>query len=269
VTVRTRRSTWGIFVAHLTLTTSLTTAFATVAHARGGQHFEPTDLALEDPGTVQFNVQTGFVRGPTAWRFVGPDTEVDFGITPRFEVDFDFAIAGEGRDHEPFAFDHSVFDNGWLSSKIGLFDAHNAKTNSGWALGLQMGPKLPISRDAHGIGYEALLMGARHVNKTTLVLNAGGLIDPAPSLGEARPTALEVGLDVSQVLDDDAKFALLGELGLLKYAHADGDALQASAGLQWSPNDALDMSAVVLVGTLNGADRFGVLFGFAPKLNLF
>ena len=44
------------------------------------RHFEPTDLELEEPGTTELDLETGFARSQDAWRAVAPDYELDLGL---------------------------------------------------------------------------------------------------------------------------------------------------------------------------------------------
>jgi hypothetical protein len=98
-----------------------------------------------------------------------------------------------------------------------------------------------------------------------LTLSLGGLVDP-DNVGSGRPEAVEGGLDVE--LDVVDKWALTGAVGAVYYVSNDPHQLAATAGVQWSPNDNLDLSVVVLVGFLDGSDTAALLFGLSPKVSL-
>ncbi|HET9992365.1 MAG TPA: hypothetical protein VFQ65_27725, partial [Kofleriaceae bacterium] len=51
-----------------------------LAQANRHPQFEPTDLELEDPGTMELDLQVGFVKGTDAHRLVLPDFEFDLGL---------------------------------------------------------------------------------------------------------------------------------------------------------------------------------------------
>ncbi|HTJ43902.1 MAG TPA: hypothetical protein VL463_17470 [Kofleriaceae bacterium] len=113
-------------------------AFARTAHARPRPRFEPTDLELETPGMLDIDVH-------------------------RFELDLDGAYAIEGVDPGtagPSIFDHAAPDNLWLSAKLGIADWH-AASDDAWAVGAQLGPKLPAANGTHGVGVEGILLVAR------------------------------------------------------------------------------------------------------------
>ena len=93
-----------------------------------------------------------------------------------------------------------------------------------------------------------------------------GLVDPR--LIGSRPRGFEAGLDLELVLVPD-RWSLLGELGGVHYLSSDSDQLSATAGIQFSPTDMLDVSLVALVGFLAGSDQYGLLVGVSPKLKLF
>ena len=86
----------------------------------------------------------------------------------------DGAYAIEGPGNGQFSFDHPAPDNLWVAAKLGLYDSREEGMIRAWAIGAQLGPKLPLANDAHGIGYEALLLVGRTWGESHLVLNLGG-----------------------------------------------------------------------------------------------
>src|SRR5262249_6879227 len=141
--------------------------------------FEPTHLQLEDPGVLDLDFQLGPVKGQDPWRIVVPDFEIDLGILPYLELDIDGAWAFEGTSGGSTFFDHTAPDNLWVSVKLGLLDTHEEDRHDAWALGVQLGPKLPGAPDTSGVGVEGLLLVGRYVDRTHVVLNLGGFWDPA------------------------------------------------------------------------------------------
>jgi hypothetical protein len=231
--------------------------------------FEPTDLELEDPGVIDFDFQLGLVRGQDNWRVVNPDFEFDFGVTRNLELDVDGTYAITGTTASPFAHPQALPDALWTSAKLGLVDWVEGNTKRAWALGVQVGPKLPIARGNRGIGAEGLALLGFTTGNCHFVLNTGLLIDPRPSADSPRPIGIEMGLDVNLGLDRQQKYALTGELGAVRYLTSYPHELLSTVGFLFSPSEYLDVSVVSLLGWLNGSDRYGLLFGLSPKLRLF
>jgi hypothetical protein len=244
---------------------------AVVASARRGVRplFEPTDLELEKTGVIDIDVQMGAIQGRGPARVVVPDFELDFGILPNLELDIDGAYAIEGPAAGPFSFDHAAPDSLWIGAKVGLYDWSDDEAKSAWALGLQLGPKLPVASAAHGVGGEALLLVGHLVYGTHLVLNAGAFVDPSPDATSGRPVGIELGLDLDRDLDEHGRFSVTGELSGVRFVSSDPAQLLATAGVTFAATENLDLSVVGLVGFLEGSDRYGALLGVSPKLHLF
>lgn len=226
--------------------------------------FEPTDLEFEEPGVVELDTQFGPVRGEEAYRLVVPDVEFDLGLTRNLEFDIDGQFAIGGPDSGAFTFDRVAPDNLWPSAKIGLLDIADTAVDVAWAAGLQVGPKLPLARGAHGVGVEGLLLLGCRYHQTSLILNLGGVRDPA-SDHATGPSGAEIGLDLDHALDEAGHWALLVQIGAVEYVTADPNQLTTTAGVAWRPSEDLELSVVGLYGWLSGGDRYGVLFGFSPK----
>jgi hypothetical protein len=239
------------------------------AGARRRPLFEPTDLEMEEVGQVELDMQVGALRGEGAWRAAVPDFEVDVGLTPGVELDIDGVYAIEGSDDGQLTIDHAGPTDLWVCAKLGLYDdADDDRPDAGWAIGAQLGPKLPVARDAYGVGYEGLLLLGRHWGSDShVVLNVGGLVDPGTAVGSGRPIGVEGGVDVSVDLRG-THFSLSGELGGVRFFSADANQLHATAGVAWAITEALDVSIVGLVGLLRGGDRGGALLGVSPKFAL-
>ena len=90
------------------------------------RRFEPTDLELEEAGTLQADIQFGPVRSDGPLRLVLPDAEIDLGLAPNIELDVDFTFGLEGPAQGPYRPDHGVTDNTWIAAKTGADCAVNA-----------------------------------------------------------------------------------------------------------------------------------------------
>jgi hypothetical protein len=241
-----------------------------VAQARSTRPvFEPTDLEMEETGMVEVDLQLGAIRSHGPWRVMVPDFEVDFGLLPYLELDLDGAYAIEGPSTGPFSFDHAAPDSLWPSLKLGLFDAHDAEAKRAWALGVQIGPKIPVAAGSHGLGVEGLMLVGYMVGPLHTALNMGAFVDPAPDSLSGRPTGIEAGLDFECELDRSQRYSLLGEFSGVRFFSDDPHQLLATVGFKWAVLASLDLSILGLWGFLAGNDRYGVLLGVSPKFRLF
>jgi len=243
---------------------------APVAFARTHvrRHFEPTDLELEEPGTTELDLETGFVRSQDAWRAVVPDFELDLGLTPWLELDVDGAYAIEGAPGKAFSFDHAAPDPLWPSLKIGVVDFVDEAASRTYAIGAQLGPKLPTFPGGHGLGVEGLLLGGVGQGATQFSFNLGGFVDPAPGLGSPRPIGVESGVTWDQDLDAAGHYSLSTDLSGVVFASHDPAQLQAAFGPVVEATSWLDLSLTGLFGFLPGSDRYGVMFGFSPHFGV-
>jgi hypothetical protein len=256
--------------ALVALAASAALAGSLVARRADGRNrplFEPTDLEMEHAGVVELDVQVGMVRGDAPWRMVVPDVEVDVGISQNVELDVDGAYAIEGPGNGQFSFDHPAPDNVWVAAKLGLYDSRDGGRSAAWAIGAQLGPKLPLANDARGIGYEALLLVGHTLGESHIVLNVGGLVDPGARISSGRPAGVEGGLDLDLHFGH-SPLSITGELAGVHFFSPDADQLNMAGGVTLAASEQLDFSLLGLVGFLGG-DRAGVLFGVSPKFALF
>ncbi|HXK17450.1 MAG TPA: hypothetical protein VNG33_06600 [Polyangiaceae bacterium] len=245
----------------------LTTELA-LARPHVRRHFEPTDLELEDPGTSELDLETGFVRSQGPWRMLAPDFELDLGVAPWLELDVDGAYAIEGAPGKPFSFDHAAPDPLWPSVKVGLLDLDDAEATRTYAVGAQLGPKLATFPSRNPLGVEALLLGGVSFGGTRLALNLGGFVDPSPDQDSPAPIGIETGFDWEHDLDAAARYMIGGELSSVVFRSADPAQLQLTFGPSYAATEWLDLSITGLVGFLRGSDRYGVTLGVAPHLPL-
>jgi hypothetical protein len=236
--------------------------------------FEPTDLELEDVGALEADLQVGAIRGPSPgpWRVIVPDLELDFGLTRRVELDLDLTYSLQEDPPGSRAFDAPSPENMWFATKLGLYDwADDDVPGSpvAWALGAQLGPRIPVAPGAHGVGFEGLALLGHVEGRAHFVLNAGAFVDPHPDATAGRPVGLEGGLDVDWDLDAKGRWGITAELGGVKFVSNDPAQLTATAGLSWTPTEDTELNLSALYGLLGGSDRYGALFGFTQKFHLF
>ena len=235
------------------------------AHAQVRRRFEPTDLQLQPVGTLEIDSQISYTQGDSAGRVIVPDLEVSLGLSSNVDLEIDTAYAIEGKSQQRFSFDHPAPDNLWLSSKLAIAEWRNVEARTAWALGAQLGPKVPLAKGSRGVGYELLTLIGRDIDRTHLVLNIGGYVDPSPDGTRKRTTAIEGGIDLDLDLDDVDRWSILAELGVVEFLS--GDPLQAhvTAGFQYSVSKYLDLSLIGLLGLTPAGDQEGVLIGVTPR----
>ncbi|HET7544296.1 MAG TPA: hypothetical protein VFK05_30710 [Polyangiaceae bacterium] len=242
----------------------LVTASGAVQAAPRRRHFEPDDLELEQPGILDFDVQAGPVLGNSYMgdHLLIPDFEIALGLTRNVEID----VMGSLTIYRQNGKRGITGDSLWLASKLGLFDTRDGHGNA-WALGLELGPRLPTF-DAVGIGYGALgLLGFKH-RGLSLVLNTGSFLDPGASLAEKGPHSLLLGLDVNAELDPRALWSLQSELAFAHYLGPDPDELTFSFGATYAVSPHLDLSVTALAGFFPQTDHFALLVGASPQVGL-
>lgn len=228
--------------------------------------FEPTDLELEDPGTTELDTQLGVSHGtgPSGNRLILPDFELDLGLFPNAELDIDGAFSLDRFDQHTRAWGGEAL---WVASKLGLFDVHGPTHPVSFAAGLQIGPRFPTIA-AKGIGYGVLGLFGIARERTHVVVNLGGIIDPGPEVARGQAKSIVAGLDLDLDLDARGTWSLLGEAAMAHYVSPDPDELTATLGAAFDPTSFLELSTIGLVGFLPGQDRIAVLFGISPKIPL-
>jgi hypothetical protein len=186
-------------------------------------------------------------------------------MLPNLELDLDGSYALEGSSSSPFSQPHATPDALWPSAKLGLKDWHDEELGRAWALGFQVGPKIPIARESRGVGFEGLFLLGILLFNSHFVINAGLLNDPRPTQFESRPFGFECGLDIHTPFDKNDTAAFIGEISGVHFFSGDPHQFLTTAGLNYSPYRYLDLSVVALAGWLNGSDRYGLLLGVTPK----
>jgi hypothetical protein len=241
-------------------------AWASIAQANTVRRmFEPTDLETESPGNVEVDLQMGVIRGRDPYSFSVPDFEIDLGLTDRLELDLDGAFTLQGEESGKFGVSRVVRDNLWLCLKLALLEFRFDGKTSGFSLGIQAGPKLPVAIDNHGLGLESLILAGYFSQQTHVALNAGFLIDPHGASGAARPSGIEGGITLERQLTFAPQWAWAGQVGGIRFSSGEAALLSITAGCVWSPSDSLDLSATGIAGLVKGSDRYGMLLGIAPK----
>jgi hypothetical protein len=229
------------------------------------RHFEPDDLELEDPGTLDIDLQVGPLRGNSDGknRVLLPDFELGLGLLPnvQLEVDGTFSLDEFDSTHR-----HLSGDPLWVATKLGLFDEQDGVGNV-WAIGLELGPRVP-TLDAAGIGYAAVALLGFSRRGLHLVVNAGGIIDPGETLSAEHSRSVVLGLDLDAELDRRKKWSLQSELGGAYYFSSDPHELAFTLGATYAVTPKLDVSATALAGFLPGTDHEGLLLGVSPQFDL-
>lgn len=233
-------------------------ALPTTAGARS--RFEPTDLELEGPGVVELDTQIGTMRGDPR-RVLVLDWELDVGLAPNVEVGVDGAVSWVGPAGGPTS---RRWDPLWISAKLGLVDARDPAAGTAWALGVQLGPRVPV-QGARGLGYEALLLLGRTIRRLTVVANVGLFVD-GPTIDAPRAVAAQVGVDATFAIGEG--WSVLGEIAGQRFFTADPHQAGATVGLArafpWG-----DLSVIGIVGFVAAGDRWGLLLGASPKFTAF
>jgi hypothetical protein len=227
--------------------------------------FEPDDLELEDPGTLDIDLQVGPLRGDSSGknRVILPDFEIGLGLLPNVQLELDGTFS---LDELGGARRHFTGDPLWIATKLGLFDQQDQQGNV-WAVGLELGPRVP-TLDTAGIGYGAVALLGFSRRGFHLVMNAGGLIDPGDTLQAEHPRSVVLGLDLDAELDRRKKWSLQSELGGAYYFSPDPHELTFTVGATYAVTPKLDVSATALAGFLPGTDHAGLLLGVSPQFDL-
>jgi hypothetical protein len=226
--------------------------------------FEPTDLDLEDPLTLELDLQFGVLKrdGEPNLRVFAPDFELDFGLTSRVELDIDGALSFD-RQSGRFTLGR---DNLWVATKLGFYaDQDPLDPERAWALGAQLGPRLPTAPHSAGTGFGAVLLGARMAAPWHLVANFGALLEPIDRAETLRSFAVVGGLDLDYDLDRDNRWSLLAELAGGYSFGPDPHDVHATLGIDFSATPRLDLSLVGYYGFLTGGDRAGLFLGVTTK----
>ncbi|HWL86122.1 MAG TPA: hypothetical protein VNO21_09990 [Polyangiaceae bacterium] len=247
---------------------SIALAFSVRAEARPTRpRFEPTDLELEDTGVAELDLQFGPTHGdgPGGNRLLLPDFELDLGILPNVELDLDGAFS---LDHYDEPTRRMASDALWMAAKLGLWDSRDGDGPDAYAIGLQLGPRIPVLNDTHGIGYGALALFGVARARYHVVLNAGYVLDPGDTVRTGRPSSFVGGVDLDLTLDARGSWSLLGEIGGAFYTSSDPNDVTATIGFAWHVDEKLDLSVIALGGAFSGADRVALLVGASPKIAL-
>jgi hypothetical protein len=237
------------------------------AAQRARRRFEPTDLDLRAPGTLEIDTQVGVIRGEDGTQAFIPDFEVSLGVTSQLELEIDGSY---GLD--PTASPRSL-DNTLVAMRLAIVDDRDTPTStSAWAAGVQVGPRLPTALGASGLGLEALAIGGRTAGRLHLFVQGGTIVDPlqsVPGARSVRPVGIEAGVDLDLDLDDAGKWSLKAELGGVKFFSPDASQLHLTAGPALQVVPWLELSLVGVQGFLRGGDHYGALLGATTRFNVF
>ena len=121
----------------------------------------------------EVDVEFGLIRGPVSGRLMVPDFELDFGLLANVEFDLDGSYALESTVPARFRSTGPCASSLWPSMKIGIYSDHDHETQRGRAIGVQVGPRIPIASGAHGLGFEALVVFGGSRRGLSVALNLG------------------------------------------------------------------------------------------------
>jgi hypothetical protein len=230
--------------------------------------FEPTDLSLEPKGVAELDLQVGVTHGdgPPGNRVILPDFEFDLGLTPNVEIDIDGAFGFDRYDQTSRRF---VGEALWTGVKLGFVDFKNDAGTRSFAIGMQLGPRWPTIGDTRGIGYGALALFGLNGGRAHTVLNAGGFVDPGPEITRDKPRSVLGGISFALDLDERAVWTFDAEFAVAHYLSPDPDELAGGFGFSFDPSKNLELSIIGIAGFLPGYDRFTLLMGMTPKVDLF
>jgi len=233
------------------------------------RRFEPTDLRLTPTGVAEIDLQAGYLRSDQGHsRVFAPDVEASIGVSERVELEVDTTYGFHDGEAD-------FLDDTWASLRLGIVDDRRegeSQADAAWAAGAQAGPRIPTTSLSKSIGFEGIFIAGRNVGPAHVFGQIGGLVDPfdlAFAPRRVRPVAIEGGLDLDLDLDQVDAWSLHAELGGARYFSPHPDQIHASAGPSYRVVPWLEVSVVGVAGLLPGADRWGVLFGMAPRFRAF
>ena len=229
--------------------------------------FDASDLDLEPVGAIDVDTEFGVGRDGTSWRIYVPDFEVAIGIHERVELDIDGSSMLIGPDTKTFPPREFYPDHLWFSTKLGL---HTFRSESGsklGTLGLQLGPRVSVRPDAHGVGYAAVALASRVSGPWCLAGNLGYFVDPGDTVSSGRPHGLLFGADVGRAVGaGDSGYVGLGAFGT---SYPDGlPDLGGSVTFIYHAAPWLDLTTRTLGGYLGGATAFTTLVGLGFRFQV-
>lgn len=236
------------------------------AAARPRRRFEPTDLDLRDEGVLEVDTQIGYSGGADP-RATAPDVEASLGLGNGVQLQLDTTLGWDRQQGNRLR----AVENTWATVKLRIADVVDPVTQSYWAAGVQVGPKLPTMQDARGWGVEGLAIFGRGQGPVHLFVQVGVLLDPylaTPGIARVRPFAVEGGVDADIDLDDHDRWSFTAEIGASRFFAPRYGETHATAGLACNVTKQLELSAIAIGGYAQGG-QLGFLLGATPKLALF
>ena len=250
------------------LTAGLLLIGTDAAAQRSRVRFEPDDLDLHLGGEAEIDLQVGAMKGDDYVRGFAPDFELSLGIATnaQLEIDGTFGIDGDGSS--------AFLDNTLVAVRVGVVDVHDQPmSKDAWAAGVQVGTRLPTLPGSRGIGVEALTIVGRTQGRLHIFFASGVLVDCAQldafGAGTSRPTGIELGVDVDVDLDERDRWSMKAELSVARFFTPDDPQIHLVAGPAVKVTPSVELSAVALLGFLQGSDRLGVLVGASTRFKTF
>ncbi len=217
---------------------------------------------MEDPGTVEVDVQLGWQRDGQGEGVYVPDFEVDVGLLDDLELDVDSAFSLQGRPPSS-----PTLDILWTSFKVGLYDWEDTDRGLAFAIGVQIGPRFSIHGDVDGPGAGGLILVGGVIKRLHFAVS-GGIAHDAAVPGLPRSTAILGGLDASLDLDAKGRFDLTGQLFVGHHLTGEPTDYGGTFGAEYNPTRWLTVSVSGMIGEVNGGFACGAFVGVSPKFRL-
>jgi hypothetical protein len=155
----------------------------------------------------------------------------------------------------------------WTGVKLGIVDWKDDETDSGFALGAQVGPRFATVA-AKGIGYGALGLFGFKNKSMHATSNFGYFIDPGPRIVGTHSQSVVTGLDFEMDLDAKSTWSFMGGVAFAYYATHEPTELTVAAGFACDLSKYWILNAMALGGVFADEDRLGILIGATPRFFL-
>lgn len=233
------------------------------------RRFDPDDLQFDPPGELHMDLALGAMRGDRGRRWLAPDFDIDFAIASNVILGLDGAFIADIDPQSPYSLTRYRSDVLWVNSKFGVYDSKDEVADTAWAAGVQLGPRFPNGVEFHGAGFQAVGLLGRRLQRTSTVLNVGGMIDSGDAIASGRPIGVLAGIDVTTSFGDHQILSLMGDLSAGFFFSGPHNQLSTTFGPVVAVAPWLDVSVNALVGFLAGGDHLGAFIQFTPKLAVF
>ncbi len=228
--------------------------------------FDPEDLEMQKPGVLFIETTGGLLRDGQGRHEVMPDLSLDLGLTKSTELNIDGTFARISQGPNTWGGMSNAPDNIWLSLKNPLWTNRVRHSESAQTIGVQYGLKLPVARQSHGLGAQALGMFGLSATQRRLVLNIGYFVDPTTANVQAWG-ALS-GVDYEFDLDPEGVWQITGDLSGAWYGQDHTKELALTGGVTYVWQEKIELSLLGLGGWLAGGPAVGGFINVSPRITL-